>query len=205
MEKTTPFIRKMSLVTAVSALLLAPAMQVVATEPQQASAAENIKAGAKEGWKEGMIEGAFLFNDHLSALDIDVDVQGSTAILTGYVDSSVAKSLAQEIALSVDGITEVNNELQVDASRKKNTTDNQSLNDVKEDVSDAAITMKIKTKLLANSEISGLKINVDTADQRVTLSGNVKHDAERDLAYYIARNTDGVRAVNNQLKVEGNS
>src|SRR5690554_4879045 len=142
MEKTTPFIRKMSLVTAVSALLLAPAMQVVATEPQQASAAENIKAGAKEGWKEGMIEGAFLFNDHLSALDIDVDVQGSTAILTGYVDSSVAKSLAQEIALSVDGITEVNNELQVDASRKKNTTDNQSLNDVKEDVSDAAITMK---------------------------------------------------------------
>lgn len=203
MEKAAPFIRKMSLVAAVSGLMLAPAMNAVADQPQQSTTMENIKTDAKEGWKEGMIEGAFLFNDHLNPLDIDVDVQGSTAILNGYVDSSVAKSLAQEIALSVDGIREVNNQLQVNAKQAKK--ENDTSQNIQENVSDAAITVKVKTKLLANSEISGLKIDVDTDHQRVTLSGNVKNDAERDLAYYIARNTDGVRAVNNQLKVEGNS
>ncbi|MEZ5506020.1 MAG: hypothetical protein R3F38_08545 [Gammaproteobacteria bacterium] len=32
---------------------------------------ESVKADMKEGWKEGMIEGAYLFNTNLNPLDID--------------------------------------------------------------------------------------------------------------------------------------
>lgn len=199
MKTANPIFKKMSLVAAMSGVLLAPAVHTYADDRQQSSTMENIKADTKEGWKEGMIEGAYLFNDNLNPLDIDVEVKGSTATLTGYVDNEVSKSLAQEVAMSVDGITEVNNELKVDATKAREKEDTSEK--MKQNVSDATITVKVKTKLLANSEVSGLKIDVDTDNQKVTLSGKVNTEAESDLAYYIARNTDGVRSVNNRLQV----
>lgn len=202
MKTASPIFKKMSLVAAMSGVLLAPAVHTYAADDrQQSSTMENIKADTREGWKEGMIEGAYLFNDNLNPLDIDVEVHGSTATLTGFVDNKVSKSLAQEVAMRVDGISEVNNELKVDATKAKKKEDTSG--QMKQNVSDATITVKVKTKLLANSAVSGLKIDVDTDNQKVTLSGKVNTEAESDLAYYIARNIDGVRTVNNRLQVAG--
>lgn len=188
------------------AMLLAGAVSVAALQAQAAEAthsttsqnAQEVKHNVKEGWHEGVIEGAFLFNRNLSALDIDVEVKGTTAVLSGFVDSATKKSLAEQVALGVDGITAVDNKLIIDVKKaaEKGTP---STGNIGPAISDAAITAKVKSKLLANSEVSGLKVNVDTKDKVVTLKGEVENDAKRDLVYYITRNTDGVQAVNNKL------
>lgn len=70
-------------------------------------------------------------------------------------------------------------------------------------IDDATITTKVKTALLADSEISGLKIDVDTMQGKVRLKGEVKTLALRKKAESIARGVAGVQSVNNQLVVTG--
>lgn len=69
--------------------------------------------------------------------------------------------------------------------------------------SDTSITAAVKAKLLANSSTSGMDIHVTTNHGVVTLSGTVSSDAERQLAERIARDTDGVTDVTNNLNVKG--
>lgn len=66
---------------------------------------------------------------------------------------------------------------------------------------DAAITASVKTKLLADSEVAGMKIDVDTFDKVVTLSGSVASEGLKDKAATLAKNADGVSSVKNELVV----
>ena len=69
-------------------------------------------------------------------------------------------------------------------------------------ISDAAITSAVKTKLLADSKVGGLKIDVDTKDNVVTLHGTVKTAAERDEAVRLAKTTTGVKDVVSKLVIQ---
>ena len=71
-----------------------------------------------------------------------------------------------------------------------------------EAVTDAAITSAVKTKMLADSTVKGLKIDVDTNNGVVTLNGNVASKAEMDKAIMIARDTKGVSRVVSNLHVK---
>ena len=66
---------------------------------------------------------------------------------------------------------------------------------------DAAITTAVKTKMLADTTVSGLKIDVDTKDGIVSLSGNVASSVEKRRAVEIAKETDGVKSVSDRLKI----
>ena len=68
-------------------------------------------------------------------------------------------------------------------------------------ITDAAVTTAVKSKFLADSSTPGLKIDVDTKDGVVTLSGTVPTRAEADRAASLARDTSGVKRVVNNLKV----
>ena len=68
-------------------------------------------------------------------------------------------------------------------------------------LTDAAITTGVKGKLLADTAVSGLKIDVDTNGGVVTLTGTVPSRAEADRAATLARETDGVTRVVNNLRV----
>lgn len=70
---------------------------------------------------------------------------------------------------------------------------------------DAAITAKIKGKYVADSVVSAFNINVDTYESRVTLRGTVGSLAARNRAVAIATETDGVRSVDDQIKIEDRS
>ena len=69
-------------------------------------------------------------------------------------------------------------------------------------VTDAALTATVKSKLLADADVSGLKIDVDTKDAVITLGGVVHSMAERDRAVLIARQTSSVRSVVDRMRVE---
>ena len=69
---------------------------------------------------------------------------------------------------------------------------------------DAATTAAVKTKLLADTKVGGLGIDVDTKDNVVTLSGKVRTAAERTEAIRLARTTTGVKDVVNKLVIDPN-
>jgi osmotically-inducible protein OsmY len=68
-------------------------------------------------------------------------------------------------------------------------------------VGDAALTTKVKTKFLADDDISGLKIDVDSNNGVVTLTGTVPTAAEKNMALKVAKSTEGVKSVVDRLKV----
>lgn len=68
-------------------------------------------------------------------------------------------------------------------------------------IDDATITARVKTSLLNDPNVAGLKIDVDTFKGAVTLSGAVKSRAEADKAIAIARRTSGVTDVKSTLQV----
>lgn len=70
-----------------------------------------------------------------------------------------------------------------------------------ETLTDQSITAAVKTKLLADQEVSGLDINVDTFKSVVSLKGVVSTDHEIDKALQIARETKGVKDVVSKLVV----
>lgn len=69
-------------------------------------------------------------------------------------------------------------------------------------ITDAAITSAVKTKLLGDTKVGGLKIDVDTQDHVVTLTGPVHSAAERTEAIRLAKTTTGVKSVVNKLVIE---
>lgn len=69
-------------------------------------------------------------------------------------------------------------------------------------IKDSVVTTKIKAKLAAEKLASLKRVRVDTDDKGiVTLSGTVKTRHEADRAASIARNVEGVVAVENKLVV----
>ncbi len=139
--------------------------------------------------------------------EINVDTGRNVVTLNGTVDIPAAKERAVTIARDTKGVVQVVDDIVVDREVAATTgtvegkaEDNG--NSVKEMTSDAAITYAVKAKFLADPGVSGLKINVDTDDGVVTLRGNVKSIAEADQASAIARQSNGVRSVVNDLRVE---
>lgn len=70
-----------------------------------------------------------------------------------------------------------------------------------ETIDDQRITASVKTKLLADPEVSGLDINVDTFKGTVTLKGAVDHQGEADEAMQLAQSVNGVQKVQSKLVV----
>jgi hyperosmotically inducible protein len=66
---------------------------------------------------------------------------------------------------------------------------------------DAGITTAVKSKMAADDTVKASEINVDTHDHVVTLNGTVGSQAEKERALMIARNTNGVSSVVDDLRV----
>ena len=66
---------------------------------------------------------------------------------------------------------------------------------------DAGITTRVKMKFAADDTVKAYQINVDTQKGVVTLTGDVETPAAKMQAVQIARNTEGVRDVIDQLHV----
>jgi osmotically-inducible protein OsmY len=73
---------------------------------------------------------------------------------------------------------------------------------VGETIDDATITTGVKTSLLNDPDVGGLRIDVDTYKGVVTLSGAVETAAERDKAMALARKIGGVTDVKSTLQIQ---
>ncbi len=141
------------------------------------------KEAFKDGWIESKLETALVLNKHLDALEIDINVDNNVATLGGEVNTDIEKELAENIALGIEGIDSVKNNIKV--ASKPATANSQSAasnrRSFSQYVDDVSTTAAIKTELLASKNVEGLEINVDTYNDVVTLSGKVHTGAQKDL------------------------
>lgn len=66
---------------------------------------------------------------------------------------------------------------------------------------DGALTAKIKSKMALDDSVKALDINVDTNAGVVTLRGTVNSQAEKTRALQLARETSGVKSVEDKLVI----
>ncbi|MEL0640212.1 BON domain-containing protein [Pseudoalteromonas aliena] len=163
----------------------------------QASSWEN---ESKDAWIDGKAETVLLMNTNLNNFDINTDVKNGKVVLTGKVNSDLDKELAEELVISLDGVTDVDNNLTVVKDMDAKTTDTDMDTD-DNDLTDAKITTVITTRFLFNSEVDGTDIDVDTDKGVVKLKGSVESEAEKQLAVKIAKNAEDVRDVVDELTI----
>ena len=67
---------------------------------------------------------------------------------------------------------------------------------------DAAVSAKVKAALVGARDLPALSINVDTAQNVVTLTGLVQSQEQSDRAERTARAVEGVKDVHNKLTIK---
>jgi hyperosmotically inducible protein len=72
---------------------------------------------------------------------------------------------------------------------------------IEETLDEAALTTKIKAKMALDDAVKARAINVTTRGTTVTLSGTVESKVEHDRAMALARETDGVTQVIDDLRM----
>ena len=186
------------------ATITAIAVTALAAPLASAQQSGSFKGAMKDAWLTGRIESMYLLNEHLNPFSIDTSVDNGVVLLTGTVDSEIDRELAGALAKNIDGVVEVHNELTVDAAAAEAARAERAeeRRDFGSWVDDATTTASVKTRLIRNPSTKGLKIDVDTKDDIVTLSGRVATAEEKALAREIALNSSDVVDVRNNLVVD---
>jgi osmotically-inducible protein OsmY len=168
--------------------------------------ANNLSGDFEDARLTGRIETMYLLNPHLSAFEIDTDVENGIVRLSGSVESDIDRDLAGSLAENVDGVVNVDNELEIDANARQIVRAEADGDSGRRDfgtwVDDTTTTAAVKSRLVGNAHTKGLEIDVDTQGDIVTLSGRVETAEEKDLAEQIARDTGDVADVRNNLVVD---
>ncbi len=182
-------------------LILASAITLALASISGSSFADTVSNDVTEARQESQIWTTYSLSPYLRANDLKVSVDNGTATLTGTVEEDVNKDLAKQIALGVNGIKNVDNQIKVepDYVSPARTSEERSFGEV---VDDASITATVKSKLLWGKNTDGMEMDVDTRMGTVTLNGSADNGASRELAGRMAENTRGVVSVDNQLVVD---
>ena len=164
---------------------------------------------------EGKIKAKFDSDAQLKAagLSISADADKNQATISGEVRTQAMRmkaiNLAKEASPGIVLTDKINvkpgelsrAEYTEDRARAEREKASGSGEKVGESLDDAWIHMKIVAKLIGNSETPERKINVDVVNNVVTLRGSVDTAEQRAEAERVAKTTEGVTRVVNQLKV----
>lgn len=157
----------------------------------------------KDAWLTGKAETVLTLNSHLNRYSIAARVEQGVARLSGTVGTEIDKSLATELMKGISDIEKVQNNLEIDETLAQNYDPDQtrSRRSFARWIDDVTTTAIIRSKLVASGDVEGFGIGVETREDVVTLTGEVKSEAESALAEEIARNTGDVAVIENKLLV----
>jgi osmotically-inducible protein OsmY len=169
-------------------------------------------------WITTKIQSQFYVNPELKPWRIDVDTSPAGVVtLRGAVDSEDDRAEAVRIARSTEGVSRVNDQLRVELQAAATTGTGASVREegreARDDlrqgaqqavdtIEDGWITVKIQSKYFVDDDVRARNIDVDTTDGMVTLKGSVASEGERQQAVAIAKSTDGVKMVHDNLVVD---
>jgi osmotically-inducible protein OsmY len=173
-----------------------------APQNEAATTQTNTTTAVEDAMIHGKLEATYALNRHLSAFAIDTDVDNGVVTLSGTVPTDIDRDLATEIARGVEGVKAVNSERLVSAANARDTSEKgQRRQAFAAWVDDTTTAAAVKSKLIGNDNIRARDIDVDSEDDVVTLRGHVESDEQSQLAEQLARNTEEVRDVRNELVI----
>jgi hyperosmotically inducible protein len=136
------------------------------------------------------VKAKFLTDSEVDGLGLHVETVNGVVTLSGNVTSEHMRDRAIELANRVDYVKDV----------KSNIIVNNNAG-IKGDISDAAITAKVKSKFITDKNIKSLSIHVETENGRVTLTGEVPDKSTEIHAVKLTKQVDGVKEVTSNLKI----
>lgn len=136
-----------------------------------------------------VVEASLKASEKVKGRQVEVQTREQVVYLTGVVDTTEARREAARLAWRTEGVEGVVNDLTVGEMTVGSWVD------------DVMISSKVKSKLIANSEIRAGNIDVSSSQGVVTLIGRVRSALVKSDAERIARGTTGVTNVNNELVV----
>jgi len=137
---------------------------------------------------------AFAFTTFIGCNESGTNLNGN-ANANANANSSMR---AESTPLATATPTPKYSEEQAREEREKAKANKESIG---QSLEDAWIHTKIVAKLIGDADTPERKINVDVIDGAVTLRGTVETAEAKSEAERIAKETDGVKKVTNQLKV----
>ncbi|MBF0588197.1 MAG: BON domain-containing protein [Magnetococcales bacterium] len=169
--------------------------------PQQAQPEQSTGNGGISRFKSYMDDGliatmirmAYLRSKEIRVANVNVEVSRGRVLLTGSSASSREIEEAIRVAKGVNGVRNVTSELKVQHTSAAELAE------------DAVISSKVKVKLLADTIVRGLSIEVETTKGVVYLIGMANTVAERDQAVAVASRVGGVREVVSYIEVDVNA
>ena len=141
------------------------------------------------------IKMALLADDKVSSTTVHVTTQKGVVTLRGKVDSDEAKQAAEADAQKIDGVQKVVNHLVVVPKSAQKAVQRE----------DDQIVKDVENRLKTDPTLKQDSINVHADNGIVTLSGDVPSARSSLRASEMARRVSGVRAVRNELTVEGSA
>lgn len=136
----------------------------------------------------------------INSSELEVATDKKVVTLTGNLNTQAEKDRALDIARATTGVENVVDMISVrtgdisgNAPEPDRTLGGQ--------IDDATITAAVKSRLLEDPQVKGLKIDVDTREGVVFLTGSVRSQQESDRAVQVARGTEHVKDVKPNLVV----
>jgi hyperosmotically inducible periplasmic protein len=200
-------------------------------KPQARETTQDVKNTTKktgnainDSWITLKIHSQFVPEDALSDSDIDVDTEKGVVTLSGTVASEAGKARAIAIAKATDGVNSVTETLRVmaaanttaaarEAGRATADKTGEVARDAKDTTRDVAgttgkavtdgwIKSKIAAQMVTEDSLDNSDIDIDVEKGAVVLNGAVRTEAAKSKAAALAKGTDGVKGVTNNLKID---
>jgi len=186
-----------------------------AADTREATTGPTTKAQMTNSELEEKIKARFKTDAQLNAanLSVDANVDRNEITLSGTVGSESLRTKAIELAKSAHAGLIVTTKIDVkpgeisrtaytiERAREERGIAKGRGETIGDSLDDAWIHTKIVAQLIGNSATPERKINVDVTNNVVTLRGTVETAEQKTEAEQIAKNTESVKSVNNQLKV----
>ncbi|MFO1446924.1 MAG: BON domain-containing protein [Opitutaceae bacterium] len=119
---------------------------------------------------------------------VKVKVDDGIVTLSGTVQDSEEKALAEDTVSDLPGVTTVRNEIKIKSTY--------------EEKSDGWMALKIRSRLLVKANVSATSTTVAVQDGVVTLGGTADNAAQKELTAAYAKDIDGVKSVKNDIVVK---
>src|ERR1017187_9906143 len=147
-----------------------------------------VRASETDSRIESSFKKTYVYKTYLKDEHIKISSKDGAVTLSGSVADESNRSMSQDVAEALPGVTSVDNRIEFRGDRPAES-------------SDTWISMKVKAALLYRRNVSGTKTEVYVKDGVVTLKGVAASQAQKDLTTEYVKDIDGVKSVANEITV----
>ena len=179
---SSKLVKQMAVITMITSLMSACAANVAVTGAQAAYNHKGLQKTAHDQYIS-MQATHVLNRPRFKDTNIDIATVNGEVLLAGQAPEAWQKEEAEQRISQIDGVDHIYNMITLSAPTSSLVR-----------MSDAWVTAKVKSKLVASNDLDATRIKVVTERGRVYLMG-VLLPEEAEAAVDIASNTDGVTSV----------